>query len=414
MIRTPASPFFCANGGLRGIAGGLQIATPVGWTAPTIRCDRASPIQLRPRFGEVDPVGVEVDRNGDTVDLTALGAPWGSSGSEGFTTPPHKQAPTSITARRATQPGTKGGGRPSSGGICRFSRVDFEPGAPPPSSIERQCIGEYHPNLHDCGVEDCPFTEISPESRLRAAREGVLVEGNLSPGDHPKVDHRAFPTPVYVNAGLDVLGHDSSLWVGVQHFSGEVQHRYYHEVHGCPMFTVNFGGCIGVRELRVCDTSMGQAPDPLSMGGTQRTLDFDSQSVASPNNAAAPQLDHLTTSDSDPNDGEWEGAFEDFEDHNSSGMSSPASVGSQVEDPLLDLGFYDANEDTSSWPFAKLWAGDQWMEPNLTFGTVRGAFRGPLPGPTGPRRGVPAQPMEYFMKYWPVEVLEKIVVETNR
>ena len=387
---------------------------PVGWTAPSIQSDRARSIQLRPRLDEVDPVGVEVDRNGDTVDLTTLGAPWGSDGSEGFTTPPREQAPAQFTARHAAQPGTASGGQASGGGICRFSKVDFEPRAPPPSTIERQCFGEYHPNLHDCGVADCPFTEISPESRLRAAREGVLVEGNLSPGDHPKVDHRAFPIPVYVNAGLDVLGHDSSLWVGVQHFSGEVQHRYYHEVHGCPMFTINFGGCIGVRELRVCDTSMGQAPDPMSMGGTQRVLDFDSQSVASPNSAAAPQLDHHATSDSDPNDGEWEGAFEDFEDHNSSGMSSPASVGSQLEDPLLDLGFYDANEDTNGWPFEKMWADDQWMEPNLTFGMVRGAFRGPVPGPTRPRRAVPAQLVDYFMKYWPVEVLQKIVVETNR
>jgi hypothetical protein len=143
-------------------------------------------------------------------------------------------------------------------------------------------------------------------------------------------------------------------------------------------------------------------------------LDFESQSPASPNSTAAPQQEDHATSDSDPNDGEWEGAFEDFEDHNSSGMSSPGSVGSQLEDPLLDLGFYDDHEDTSSWPFEKMWADDQWMEPNLTFGTVRGAFRGPVPGPTGPRRAVPAQPVEYFMKYWPPEVLQKIVVETNR
>ena len=258
--------------------------------------------------------------------------------------------------------------------------MDFEPGAPPPSSTERQCIGEYHPNLHDCGVADCPFTEISPESRLRAAQNGLVVKGNLSPGDHPKVDHRAFPIPVYVNAGLDVLGHDSSLWVGVQHFSGEVQHRYYHEVHGCPMFTVNFGGCIGVRELRVCDTSVGEAPELSSMRGTQRVLHSDSQSCASRDKAAAPQLDHHVPSDSDPNDGEWEGAFEDFADHNSSGMSSPASVGSMLENPLRDLGFYDEDEDTNSWPFEKVWVDNQWMEPNLTFGTVRGAFRGPVPG----------------------------------
>ena len=409
MAKNPTAGRSCQNGGQRGIAGGPEIAEPVGWTTPQICCLRQSPIQLRPRIGEFDTVGVNLDGYGDTVDLTTCGVPWGSDSNsdagEGFTIPPRHQAPAHITERSAAQAGSSRARRRSLGGFCRFSIVDFEPGVPPPSSIERQCFGEYHPNLHDCGVADCPFTEISPESRLRAAQEGLLVEGNLSPGDHPKVDHRAFPIPVYVNAGLDVLGHDSSLWVGVQHFSGEVQHMYYHEVHGCPMFTINFGGCIRTRELRVCDTSMGEAPDALSMGGTQRVLDFDSQPVASHDNVAALLLDQHVTSDSDPNDGEWEGAFEDFADHNSSGMSSPASVGSMLEDPLLDLGFYDENEDRSSWPFEKMWADDQWMEPNLTFGTVRGAFRGLVPGPTGPRRAVPAQPVDYFMKYWAVEVL---------
>lgn len=250
MARVATTPGSYQNGGLRVIAGGLEIAALVGWTTPHIRCDRQSPIQLRPRFGEVDTVGVNFDRNGDTMELTTLGALWGSDSNsdagEGFTTPPRQQAAARITERSAAQRGTSRGGRGSGDGICRFSIVDFELGVPPPSSIERQCIGEYHPNLHDCGVADCPFTEISPESRLRVAREGLLVEGNLSPRDHPKVDHHAFLIPVYMNAGLDVLGHDSSLWVGVQHFSGEVQHKYYHEVHGCPMFTVNFGGCIGV------------------------------------------------------------------------------------------------------------------------------------------------------------------------
>ena len=219
---------------------------------------------------------------------------------------------------------------------------------------------------------------------------------------------------MFVNARLDVLGQDSSLWVGVQHFSGEVQHRYYHEVHGCPMFTVDFGGCIGVQELWVCDTELGVVSDQLSMGGTQRVLDFGTLSSTSKDDIAAPLTDRNVASESDPNDGEWEGAFEDFADHNSSGMSLPSFVGWGLEDPLWDLGFYDENEDTSGWPFDKLWADDQWMEPNLTFMRVWGAFRGPVPGPTGPRRVVHAQHVDYFMKYWPMDVLERTIVETNR
>ena len=180
------------------------------------------------------------------------------------------------------------------------------------------------------------------------------------------------------------------------------------------MFTVEFGGCIFVRELRVCDTLLGEAPDNLSMGATKRVLEFDTMSGASHDNTGAPLPDHHGTSDSDPDDGEWEGAEEDFQDHNASGMSSPSSEGSMLEDPLWDLGFYDVNEDTRSWPFEKIWADDQWMEPNLTFATERDEFRGPLPGPTGPRRAVPAQPIDYFKQYWPVEVLQRIIVETNR
>lgn len=181
------------------------------------------------------------------------------------------------------------------------------------------------------------------------------------------------------------------------------------------MFTIDFGGCIGVRELRVCDTELGVATDISCMGGTKRVLDFGTLSEASKDDIAALGItEHRVTSDNNKSDGEWEGAFEDFVDHNSSGMSSPCSAGSMLEDPLRDLGFYDESEDTSRWPFDKLWADDQWMEPNLTFARVRGDFRGSTPGPTGPRRVVPAKPVDYCMKYWPVDVLERIIVETNQ
>ena len=162
------------------------------------------------------------------MDLTTLTRPWGSDENsdrgEGFSTPPRQQSPSRASEQRAAQPSACAPVCQSARGFCRFSVLDFKPGAPPPSAIERQCLGEYHPNLHDCGVGDCPFTKISPKSRMRAAEEVMQVEGNVSPWDHPKVDHQAFPHPVFVNARLDVLGQDSSLWVGVEHFTGEVQH----------------------------------------------------------------------------------------------------------------------------------------------------------------------------------------------
>ena len=190
-----------------------------GWIAPQILSDRLSPISLRPRLSRWDTIGGNLGVSGEIVDLTALDAPWGSDSNsdtgEGFTTPPRRETAARNTDQKSCEPPASVPIRGSARGLCQFSLQDFEPGAPPPSAAERQCIGEYHPNLHDCGVADCPFTEITPESRLRAAQLGLQVEGNLSPGDHPKVDHRAFPTPVYVNALVDVLGHDSSLFSGV-------------------------------------------------------------------------------------------------------------------------------------------------------------------------------------------------------
>ena len=92
MARDPTSRGHIQNGRLRMIAGGPEVAALVGWTAPHIRTTRQSPIQLRPRVGDVDTCGQNSDRDGDVVDLTTTGAPWGSySNSDaeaGFTTPP--------------------------------------------------------------------------------------------------------------------------------------------------------------------------------------------------------------------------------------------------------------------------------------------------------------------------------------
>ena len=92
MARDPTSRGHIQNGRLRMIAGGPEVAALVGWTAPHIRTTRQSPIQLRPRVGNVDTCGQNSDKDGDVVDLTTTGAPWGSySNSDaevGFTTPP--------------------------------------------------------------------------------------------------------------------------------------------------------------------------------------------------------------------------------------------------------------------------------------------------------------------------------------
>ena len=370
-----------------------------------------SPISLRPRGAPIDRVGVNVENSSDIVDMSVTDRPWGleeDDGLHGYHTPPQKQPRHHVSdghGNTVQQPRSN---------FCQFSVLDFQPGAPPPSSIDRQSVGDYHPNLHDCGVGDCPFTEISPEARSQALQAGMPVEGNLSPDDHPKVDHRAFPHPVRVKVPLEHLGQDSSMVQGLLHLSGEVQHRYYHEVHGNPMFTVDFGGTIGIRELRVCDTLVDNSADHESMGHTVRALDF-AEMVSSPVATQSPDnAEQHPVTDSDPSDVEWEGAFEDFASDTSSGMSEPHSPGSVSEDPLLDLGVYNSSEDTTGWPFERMWADDQWMETNCTFLGDWGTFRGPTPSPIGPRGALPAQPVDYFMKYWPPDVLQRIILETNR
>jgi hypothetical protein len=39
-------------------------------------------------------------------------------------------------------------------------------------------------------------------------------------------------------------------------FLGVVTNRYYHEINGGPMFSVDFGGEIGTREVRVDDSEV--------------------------------------------------------------------------------------------------------------------------------------------------------------
>jgi hypothetical protein len=101
------------------------------------------------------------------------------------------------------------------------------------------------------------------------------------------VDHRAFPDLVQVKVRLSLLGFDRTLWGNLEHFTGEVQHRYYHEVTGQPMFTVNFGGSIGIKELCVSDTE----PVPH----VQRSLHF-SAAEGSDMTTQTRRMEHLQLS----------------------------------------------------------------------------------------------------------------------
>lgn len=64
------------------------------------------------------------------------------------------------------------------------------------------------------------------------------------------------------------------MWGGLEYFSSTVVDCYYHDVTGFPMFTVNFGGSIGKREMKVSDTIAD--PAKIFVGTTQPSLDFGS------------------------------------------------------------------------------------------------------------------------------------------
>jgi hypothetical protein len=81
-----------------------------------------------------------------------------------------------------------------------------------------------------------------------------LPDSELSPGDHVRVDKRAFTREIHVKVQLQLLGYDPGLWGGLTEFRGLVVDRYYQQITGCSMFSIDFGGSIGQREIKVCDT----------------------------------------------------------------------------------------------------------------------------------------------------------------
>jgi hypothetical protein len=85
-----------------------------------------------------------------------------------------------------------------------------------------------------------------------------------------------------------------------------------------------------------------------------------------------------------------------------------------MEDPLAKLGIYSAEEDTNEWTFEQLFDDTQWQEQHLTLEGEPRVFSGPLPGiiQPGPSQRDPCTP--YFLRFWPAEVLERIMLETNK
>jgi len=193
----------------------------------------------------------------------------------------------------------------------------------------------------------------------------------LSPSnDHIRVDVRAFPREQWVLVKLEVLGFDPGLWDGVAQISGQVLQRYYHEVHGQPMFSLDFGGTIGKREVLVLEC----VPDDCRQAtGVTRVLDFGVEAVdCTPKSATTNAGGRCVTpgakagiDEDDLSDQEWVPTWEDFPTISSPG-GALCSCGSFTEMPLRELGVYDEEEDTGSWDFPTVWADDQWQQTELT------------------------------------------------
>lgn len=201
-----------------------DLAAPEGWTPPPITPTSRSPIVLR--------------RHRGCSRVAGPGLPL---------QPPQPSSPLRCSPSPPPLP------RP----LCRFSLEDFYPGATfsPTKVMSRQSIGEFCSWLHNCGEPWCPFGESTSALREQLRNQGLAYEPAIGRTlSEVPVDNRAFPEPVYVQVKLDLLGYDPNNWGGLEYFSGEITHRFYHAVTGHPCFEVDFGGCIGVREVLVANT----------------------------------------------------------------------------------------------------------------------------------------------------------------
>jgi hypothetical protein len=269
------------------IIGGANMEDPTPhWIPLAITPTTRSPIFLRRRMRDArrdsegtvgDPILVGEENANDREDFICeeveekmdVDSDCQMLDKENFHTPPPLPRGTSVTLS-SSLPGLRSA-------VCQFTLVDFTPGAAEPNPYLRQSLGEYLPWLHNCGEETCPFTEPSAELQRLSLETGMpLPNLELSPGDHVRVDQRAFTKPTYVKVALELLGYDPGMWGGLQEFSSIVVDRYYQQVTGSPMFSIDFGGSIAQREVKVCDTRLdtSRQSSPLprrSLFGTTST-----------------------------------------------------------------------------------------------------------------------------------------------
>jgi hypothetical protein len=90
------------------------------------------------------------------------------------------------------------------------------------------------------------------------------------------------------------------------------------------MFTLNFGGSISARELRVSDTEPLPAVAHTLHFGTREGSSMTTRVQTVPA-AEADAICHGWPTDSDTSDAEWLGEYEDFEGIAHSSTSSPSS-----------------------------------------------------------------------------------------
>ena len=83
----------------------------------------------------------------------------------------------------------------------------------------------------------------------------MLPNDLLNLGDHIRVDNKAFTKPIHMKVKLDVLGFDHAKWGNLEHFNNLVVDRYYQEVTGASIFFLQFGGSIGIWEVKMCNTT---------------------------------------------------------------------------------------------------------------------------------------------------------------
>ena len=163
----------------------------------------------------------------------------------------------------------------------------------------------------------------------------------------------------------ETLDFDSGLVGDEGGISGVVISRFYHHVIGTPMFQVNFGGAIGKRPIRVIDTELHLSrsaevtPRTLFPSGNDTDHVGARQDLNELTNGGIVSIEELPNElDDDP---EWQPEYEDFLSQERGGdTSEDGSPEAYVEDPFLELGLYNFNQDVSGWPFEQLFADDQW------------------------------------------------------